>query len=138
MELVAATIRELTAAECLERLSSRAFVGRLGFIADGKPMILPVNYIVDSDSVLFCSERGTKLSAVGAGAPVVFEIDESRPLHHTGWSVLVAGTALEVTDPTELERLRSGPLWPWAVRRSAHWVRIVIEQISGREIDEHE
>lgn len=129
-------LRELSAEECRERLRGQAFLGRLGFVVHGRPMVLPVNYVADGDSIVFCTETGTKLSAVAGGASVVFEIDDSRPLYHSGWSVLVEGVAREVTDPGELERLRHGPLRPWAVRPSAHWVRIEVTDISGREISE--
>ena len=129
-------LRELSADECRERLRGNAFLGRLGFVAGGRPMVLPVNYVVDGESIVFCTETGTKLSAVATGAEVVFEIDESRPLYHSGWSVLVEGVAREVADPADLERLRHGPLRPWAVRPSAHWVRIEVKGISGREIPE--
>ena len=128
--------QELTREECLELLQYRSFVGRLGFIVDGRPMVLPVNYLADPDSVVFCTAPGTKLSLLTGGTQVAFEVDESRPLYHTGWSVLVLGTASEVTDPAELEALRRGPLHSWARPANAHWVKISIEQVSGRRIPE--
>jgi hypothetical protein len=39
-----------------------------------------------------------------------------------------------VTDPQELEELRRGPLKSWATPESEHWIRISIDQISGRRI----
>lgn len=129
-------IRELSAAECRERLQRHGFVGRLGFVAGGRPMILPVNYVADGDSIAFCTETGTKLDSLASGAEVVFEIDDSRPLYRSGWSVVISGEAREVTDPDELARLRSGPLKSWAVGHDAHWVRINVSEISGREIEE--
>jgi uncharacterized protein len=113
-------------------LQYRSFVGRLGFVADGRPMILPVNSMADAESVVFCTAPGTKLSTVTGGARVAFEVDDDRPLHHGGWSVVVAGTAREVVDPAELDRLRRGPLRSWAAPAPAHWVRISIDEISGR------
>ncbi len=129
-------MRELSPAECLERLRHHGFVGRLGFVIDGRPMILPLNYVVDGEAIVFCTEPGTKLDALRDGAPVVFEIDESRPLYRSGWSVLVSGEAREVTNPDELARLRHGPLKSWAVSPKAHWVSIAIRDITGREIAE--
>lgn len=120
--------------ECLRLLREESYVGRLGFVADGRPLVLPVNYVADSSSVVFVTPAGTKLSALRDGAAVAFEIDQSRALYHTGWSVLVQGHAREVTDEDELARLRHGPLRSWAEPRAAHWVRIAIDEISGRRI----
>ena len=92
----------LDRATCLELLAHHGFVGRLGFVVDGRPIILPVNYIVDGDSVVFCTASGTKLNTIRGGANVAFEVDDSVPLHHSGWSVLVQGHADLVTDPADL------------------------------------
>ena len=127
-------VHELTRAESLELLQLHAYVGRIAFIVDGQPLILPVNYLADDSSVVFCTEPGTKLHAIGAGAPVAFEVDDSRPLYHAGWSVVVKGTAREVTDDTRLDELRRGPLHSWATRSTAHWVEISIDEVTGRRI----
>jgi nitroimidazol reductase NimA-like FMN-containing flavoprotein (pyridoxamine 5'-phosphate oxidase superfamily) len=119
---------------CIELLAHHRFVGRLALIVDGRPIILPVNYIFDHNSVVFCTASGTKLDAVTGGADVAFEVDDSSPLHHSGWSVLVRGHAEVITDPGELTRLRHGPLRPWAKGARANWVRITLEEISGRRI----
>ena len=129
-------VHELSNAEALELLQLHAYVGRLGFIVDGRPLILPVNYLADEVSIVFCTQPGSKLSAVGAGAPVAFEVDDSRALYHAGWSVVVKGNAREVTDHDELDELRRGPLHSWATQSTEHWVRIDIEEITGRRIPE--
>ncbi|MHB8487983.1 MAG: pyridoxamine 5'-phosphate oxidase family protein [Candidatus Dormibacteria bacterium] len=127
-------VHELTRPEALELLQLHSYVGRIGFVVDGRPMVLPVNYLADDESIVFCTEPGTKLSAVGGGAPVVFEVDDSRPLYHAGWSVVVKGTAHEITDESRLDELRRGPLHSWATRSTEHWVRISIDDVSGRRI----
>ena len=127
-------IEVLDRADCIELLARHRFVGRLGFVVAGRPIVLPVNYLFDAGSVVFCTARGTKLNAVAGGADVAFEVDDSVPLHHSGWSVLVQGRAEVITDPGELERLRRGPLRPWAKGARANWIRISIEEISGRRI----
>ncbi len=127
-------VQELTRAEAMELLQLHSYVGRIGFVVDGKPLILPVNYLAEDDAIVFCTEPGTKLSAVGGGAPVVFEVDDSRPLYHAGWSVIVKGTAREVTEPDELDMLRRGPLHSWATRSTEHWVRISLDEVTGRRI----
>jgi nitroimidazol reductase NimA-like FMN-containing flavoprotein (pyridoxamine 5'-phosphate oxidase superfamily) len=127
-------VHELTRAEAVDLLQLHAYVGRIGFVVDGQPLIFPVNYLADDDSIVFCTEPGTKLSAIAGGASVVFEVDDSRALFHSGWSVLVKGTAHEITDEGELDELHRGPLHSWATRSSAHWVRLSIEEVTGRRI----
>ena len=124
----------LDRAACIELLAHHRFVGRLGFITEGRPMVLPVNYIVEGDSVVFCTAGGTKLNAIQGGADVAFEVDDTVPLYHSGWSVLVQGHADLITDPAEVARLRRGPLRPWAKGARANWVRISLDEISGRRI----
>jgi nitroimidazol reductase NimA-like FMN-containing flavoprotein (pyridoxamine 5'-phosphate oxidase superfamily) len=126
-------LEEIGRDECLRLLRDEAYVGRLAFVLDGRPMVLPVNYLVDAESVVFSTGEGTKLAAV-RDAPVAFEIDENRALYHSGWSVVVRGIAREVTDAGELERLRRGPLRSWARGTREHWVRISVDEISGRRI----
>lgn len=129
-------IEQLNAAECMQLLKLGAYVGRIGFILDGRPMILPVNYLAEDQSFVFASLDGSKLDALAAGADVVFEVDEARPLYHAGWSVLVRGRAHEVTDERDIELLRRGPLKPWAALHATHWIRIGIDEISGRRVPE--
>lgn len=126
----------IAADECRELLQRKAKVGRVGFLADGRPMVLPVNYLAEGDSVVFCTSDGTSLSLLG-GTGVAFEADGFDSLRHSGWSVLVHGTAQEITDAQELTRLRRSPLQTWGrrdVEEGDHWIRIPIEEISGRRI----
>jgi len=46
--------------ECL-RLLGEEVVGRLGFVDLGQPLILPVNFELDGDVVVFRSAESTKL-----------------------------------------------------------------------------
>lgn len=129
-------VHELSREESMELLQLHSFVGRIGFVVEGLPLILPVNYLADDESIVFCTEPGTKLSTIGGGARVVFEVDDSRPLYHAGWSVVVKGTAREITDVSELDELRRGPLHSWATRSTEHWVRISMDEVTGRRIPE--
>jgi nitroimidazol reductase NimA-like FMN-containing flavoprotein (pyridoxamine 5'-phosphate oxidase superfamily) len=132
-----AVVEDISRSDALDLLQRHGFVGRVAFIVDGRPMIMPVNYLADSDALVFCTGEGTKLSTLRGSAAVAFEVDDSRPMDHSGWSVVVEGTASEITDPEELQRLRRGPLRSWAVRPTAHWIRVTYEQVSGRRIPAH-
>ena len=132
-----ANVEDMSRTDALDRLQRHGFVGRIAFIVDGRPMIMPVNYLADRDALVFCTGEGTKLSTLRAGVSVAFEVDDSRPVDRSGWSVVIEGTASEITDPAELELLRRGPLKSWAVRPSAHWIRVTYEHVSGRRIPAH-
>ena len=128
------SIEELPKQECLELLQHESHVGRVAFIADGRPMILLVNYMADETSIVFCTVPGDKVGNSGGTAPVAFEVDVIRPLYNADWSVVVQGTAVEIVDPGELELLQRGPLEPWGAPEAEHWVRITIEDIYGRRV----
>lgn len=136
-EPVRAAIEEMSRSDALDMLQRHGFVGRVAFIVDGHPMIMPVNYLAERDELVFCTGEGTKLSRLRAGAAVAFEVDDSRPLDRSGWSVVIEGTASEITDPEKLKWLRRGPLKSWAVGPLGHWIGITYERVSGRRIPAH-
>jgi nitroimidazol reductase NimA-like FMN-containing flavoprotein (pyridoxamine 5'-phosphate oxidase superfamily) len=127
-------IEVLDYAECLRLLATRQ-VGRIGFAIWGAPEILPVNYVLDGDAVVFATGAGSKLSAV-VRSPVVFEVDDTDEKTRSGWSVVVHGLAQEVTasDARTLERVRALPLEPWSEGRKPYFVRITPRFVSGRRV----
>jgi len=127
----------LDRAQCL-RLLEGAHFGRVALVEQGRPLVFPVNYALDGDAVVFRTGPGTKLSVAARGSAMAFEVDEADPIYHRGWSVLVQGAAELVTDPTDLARLRTLPLLPWASAarpdRISTWVRIRPTSITGRRL----
>src|SRR5215470_18115310 len=84
--VTARELAELPKDEALRLLASVPF-GRVVFTARALPAVRPVNHLVD-----------------GTGTVVAYEADEIDPATHQGWSVVVVGRAVPVTD--ELHRLR--------------------------------
>jgi nitroimidazol reductase NimA-like FMN-containing flavoprotein (pyridoxamine 5'-phosphate oxidase superfamily) len=120
---------EIPRDECV-RLLGTQMIGRLAVnVPDRGPLVVPVNYVLDAEAVVFRSDAGTKISLLRAG-PVSFEVDEMNPIRRTGWSVLVRGVAYEATH-WETDHVR---IEPWAGGEKRHWVRIVPVSISGRRI----
>lgn len=122
----------LDRAECLRRLASEP-IGRLGVCVDGQPVVLPVNYTLDVNDVVFRSAPGTKVHAA-IGRPVAFEIDGADAFRHGGWSVLVVGTAEAVVDGRERARLETLPLTRYGPGAKDVWIRIRSTAITGRRI----
>ncbi|MDQ6796858.1 MAG: pyridoxamine 5'-phosphate oxidase family protein [Actinomycetota bacterium] len=104
-------------------------------IIDGKPEVLPVNYGLDGDSVLFRTAEGTVLTEARHSV-VAVEADHVDETSHTGWSVLVQGFAQDITDtidPTS-ERLRRLAVVTWAPDPRQRWFRVIPDRITGRRL----
>jgi nitroimidazol reductase NimA-like FMN-containing flavoprotein (pyridoxamine 5'-phosphate oxidase superfamily) len=123
----------LTRGACLDLLRQQR-VGRLGFVADGWPIILPVNYALDGETIVLRSGPGTKLNAVRHGAPAAFEVDDLDDVHRSGRSVLVLGMASEIVDEAGLLRAKRLPLRPWSTTPKDFWIRVDPVQITGRAL----
>lgn len=111
-------------------------VGRLGFLNKGEPDVLPVNYVMDGDAIVFASAPGSKLWGV-ACSRVAFEVDSVDLDTRSGWSVVVHGLAQEITpadNGSVLARLRALPLAPWPGDPKTHLVRIPTTSITGRRV----
>ncbi len=117
---------------CLRLLASVP-LGRIGFHADGETVILPVNYVVDGQDVIFRTAYGTKLAVAQDQEQVAFEADDYDERSQSGWSVLITGRAELVLDDSDIRRLEALRLHSWAsgVDR-IFWVRIVPGSITGR------
>jgi len=119
---------------CVELIQSTP-IGRVGFISDNKPLVLPVNFAWFEGGVVFRSLDGQKLSAAVDKQHVCFEIDRWEQASHKGWSVVVQGQAHHVTDWAEIEHLENLGLVPWATEAWRQmWIRIEPQTISGRQI----
>jgi uncharacterized protein len=133
---VAREMLDLPRAECLRLLAANRF-GRLAVaLAEGAPVIRPVNYLFDesSQSIVFRTAHGSKLHAVLQTNEAAFEIDGLDEGSRTGWSVIIHGVAEEVTNQAEVRRLDGLGVTPWAPGRKRRWVRIRARTVTGRRI----
>lgn len=120
----------LSDAECWQ-LTRQTQVGRLAVVFDGRPEIFPVNFVVDHGSVVMRMSAGTKLSAA-VGRPVAFEVDGYDDERGDAWSVVVKGTARELTGLDEVLDAMELPLTTWHAAPKPNLVRIEPDQVSGR------
>jgi nitroimidazol reductase NimA-like FMN-containing flavoprotein (pyridoxamine 5'-phosphate oxidase superfamily) len=124
------SMEHISREECLALISALS-VGRLAVALPHRaPLVVPVNYVVYDGAVLFRTDPGSKLEALH-DHPVSFQVDQIDQLRHTGWSVLLRGFAHEVS-PAAL------PLEPWVGGSKEHWVRVQVEEVSGRRILERD
>jgi nitroimidazol reductase NimA-like FMN-containing flavoprotein (pyridoxamine 5'-phosphate oxidase superfamily) len=119
--------------DCL-RLLGTATLGRVGISSGALPVVLPVNFRLVGDRIVFRTSSGTKLQAATRGAVVAFEVDSIEPFSHTGWSVCVTGLATAITDPAEIEQLRRAHVPRWARSSDDHFVTISTDMVSGRRL----
>lgn len=117
---------------CWELLAA-APVGRVAFVDAGEPMVLPVTHGVHGRSIVFRSGTGSKLEAAAMARPLAFEIDGWDPARRVGWSVLARGVGGTVDDD-EVAGFGAGTE-PWLTSAAGGtWVRIRVDEVSGRQI----
>ena len=63
-----AVVEDMSRSNALDLLQWHGFVGPVAFIVDGRPMIMPVNYLAERDALVFCTGEGTKLSTAGGAS----------------------------------------------------------------------
>ena len=128
-----AGLEPLSRERCVQLLREGT-VGRIAFVVDDDPLILPVNYrLVEPSSGPLLAVR-TRPGAVIDQAPssVAFEIDSIDPVHQEGWSVLVRGELLHAT-PTSAEFRELYDPKSWVADRES-WLLVDPWAISGREL----
>lgn len=135
----AASMEEIDREECLMLVGSLS-VGRLAVSLTGEPpLVVPINFMLDGEVVVFRSDPGTKLQAlserpggerIGRHPNASFQVDLIDPVHRTGWSVLIRGVAYAA----EVDEVAHLDLESWAPGHKDHLVRLVPTSITGRRI----
>jgi hypothetical protein len=123
----------IDAQECRLLLAAKD-VGRLAMVVSGRPLVFPVNYALDGETIVFRTAVGTKLHAISRSL-VSFEVDGWSPPSQSPWYVVVEGLAQEITSadsPSLRERLARLPVYPLAAGDRHHYVRITPAMVCGR------
>jgi nitroimidazol reductase NimA-like FMN-containing flavoprotein (pyridoxamine 5'-phosphate oxidase superfamily) len=121
-------VAELDQHDCWEMLRSNEF-GRIAFHLGPEVHLVPINYAVDGDRLLFRTAPGSKLVGVVMNGDVVFEIDEIGDA--TARSVVVRGIARRL-DEDEVHRADDIGLRPWVPTSKQEVVEIRPDEITGR------
>lgn len=127
-------VEVLDQATCTDYLG-RTALGRLGFVSDGWPVVLPVNYqLTDDGGILIKSVEGAKTAAAEATGVVCFEIDGADEASREGWSVVVHGELQIVRDAPTLETAWRNDPEPWLAGTSWRWLKLNPLATSGRRL----
>jgi nitroimidazol reductase NimA-like FMN-containing flavoprotein (pyridoxamine 5'-phosphate oxidase superfamily) len=125
---------EMTYEKCLELLSG-GVVGRAAVCTPSGPRIMPVNYSVVDESVIFRTTPYSILGTYAWNSQLAFEVDQIDHERQQGWSVVATGRGASVDDPEELAAIRS--FWnprPWAGGQRLLYVRLRWQELTGRRI----
>ncbi|MGC5014281.1 pyridoxamine 5'-phosphate oxidase family protein [Streptosporangium sp. DT93] len=136
---VPGALETLDREECL-RLISAGGVGRVAFDDQGGPVILPVNYVLHEETVIFRTavggpfDAGLRTGVEGVEFKIAFEVDQLDAVASRGWSVLVRGGVHHLSTPEELAAAQATGVQPWAGGERTLYVRISATEITGRRI----
>ena len=126
-------VEELNQTECFDLLHAKN-LGRIGYLSDHGPRIVPMNYAFLSGFIYLCTSPTSEAAAFTPDRTVAFEVDEVDEFLQGGWSVLVVG-AVTALSPEHVPTGILGPLpEPWAAGDRNQFLQIEIEQITGRRI----
>ena len=132
-----ASLETLSNEECLRLLRDNE-IGRIAFLVDALPVVLPVNYrLVESHGITpgtWIALRTRPGNVIDRASVIVaFEIDGIDASHRQGWSVLVRGELrhVDVGSAAARERYDSDP---WLAAERDAWILIEPFEISGRRL----
>jgi hypothetical protein len=129
-----AELRELSYREC-RALLAREQTGRVAVSTPDGPHIVPLNYSVVDESIVFRTTPFSLLATYGRNAKLAFEVDSFHEAKRVGWSVVARGRADAVLDPEELRHIRM--IWPpdpWADGPRHLHFRLTWKELTGRSL----
>jgi nitroimidazol reductase NimA-like FMN-containing flavoprotein (pyridoxamine 5'-phosphate oxidase superfamily) len=126
-------LEELEPVEC-RRLLVTTSIGRLGFSTGEEQRIVPLNYVLAEDRLVFRTSPENEVAKFALDRPVAFEVDQVDEFMQSGWSVLVSGTAEELPRAS-LRAMDVGETpEPWASGVRSLYLRIPLARITGRRV----
>ena len=125
---------DLTETDC-EELLRGGLVGRVALCTPTGPHVVPVNYSVVDDAVVFRTTPYSILGSQSRGSLLAFEVDQFDYEHQRGWSVVARGRSEMVVDADELENIRAA--WDpdtWAAGSRTLYLRMRWSELTGRQL----
>lgn len=124
-------VEELAESQCWALLRDVP-IGRIALQNDDEIEVFPVNYVVDSATVVFRTAHGTKLDLIGDGAPCTFEVDEIDVAECLVWSVVLKGSAQPVRGHDAIIATFDMEVPTWQAGHKPAYVRMTPHSITGR------
>jgi len=124
---------QLTMAECLRLLAS-VQVGRIVYTTRALPAVDLVYFAVDGDDIVIRTDPDSALAAATHHTVVGFQADEVDTATGRGWSVMAVGRSREVTDPSDIARLRDIGPQPPASGGQDHFIRVTPGIVNGQRL----
>jgi nitroimidazol reductase NimA-like FMN-containing flavoprotein (pyridoxamine 5'-phosphate oxidase superfamily) len=134
-----AELEELDDAECM-RLISPGGIGRLAYTGRYGLMVIPVNYKMYEESVVFRTEHNSttdedlRTGIENAEYLVAFEVDDFDSALHEGWSVLIQGAVHHVDSEDERLSICRAGVEPWAPGERDLFMRVFPNRFTGRRL----
>jgi nitroimidazol reductase NimA-like FMN-containing flavoprotein (pyridoxamine 5'-phosphate oxidase superfamily) len=127
-------VEELPYAKCRGLLAGGVF-GRVAVCSADGPLILPVNYSVVDESIIFRTSPYGVFSTHDWTSRMAFEVDHVDYAEHRGWSVLAVGHGDRVEESDELAHIkRTWDPRPWAGGTRPLYVRLTWTELTGRRL----
>lgn len=126
----ASRVHELAHEECYDLLAAEP-VGRVAYCTNEGPVVLPVNYTLDGEDIIFRTSPHTELGRRMISGEAAFQIDDIDAYHQSGWSVLVRGRC--EYDDSDRFFPQDQPT-PWAEGSRFLVVRIRPHLVTGRRL----
>ena len=121
---------DLDRAQCLALLRG-AWVGRVVLSVRCIPVAVAVHLSMMENDLVLATDHGSELTSDVHGQVVSVQADDFDPTSRTAWSVLVTGTARQVTDPAEIH-WASSRVHPWVPAHDPLLVKVPTTLVSGR------
>ena len=125
-------LQQLSHEECLELLAQKV-VGRVAYVNDEGPVVLPVNYVLDQGTVLFRTSAAGQMAGHLRKGNVAFQVDDVDEITESGWSVLLRGVAT-FEQPTGTRPANHPRPSPWVQGSRNLTVRITPRVLTGRRL----
>lgn len=127
-------VEDLAYAKCRGLLAG-GVIGRVAVCTADGPRILPVNYSVVDEAVVFRTTAYGVIAAQDWPVQMAFEVDHVDYGDQRGWSVVAVGAGERVEDAEELALIRR--TWdprPWAAGSRPLYVRMRWTELTGRRL----
>jgi len=124
-------LQDIDEAECWELAGSRE-VGRVAYVDDRGPVVVPITYAVGEGSVLFRVAPYSQLAKYLPGAQAALEVDDIDYFTRSGWSVVIRGRIRQPGDD-DVPGPEAGPT-PWPEGQRTLLLRLTPSVVTGRRL----